>query len=72
MSELTRVDVVALVDHDLSPLLSRYESLANILHQPSVDLDDVAPFLDDLNVRFTLVLDRLVAVSPVGSSVCEA
>lgn len=48
-----------LIDNDLAPLLSRYEALASIMRIDSIDHDNVLPFLDDLNERFTGVLLRL-------------
>lgn len=56
-------DPVALVDDELSPILSRYRSLSNLLRLSHSDPDDLALFLDDTNDRLAQLLDRLAGVS---------
>ena len=53
------LDVVALIDRDLSPLHTRYMSLAQILRQPHLDPEHLLPFLDDVNQQFDALLQRL-------------
>jgi hypothetical protein len=56
------LDAVTLVDHDLSPLLSRYRSIASLLRLEQVDPDDILIFVDDTNERLARLLDRLTEV----------
>ena len=50
--------LIQLVDDDLSPLLSRYRVLQRILSEKEED-PDVSILLEDVNVRFEALLDRL-------------
>jgi hypothetical protein len=50
-----------LVDDDLSPLLSRYKVLQRFISADEADLEDIALFLNDLNVRFEALLDRIAS-----------
>lgn len=52
-------NVHALVDNDLSQLFMRYRSLTSMLRLDHVELDDVLPFLDDVNQQFEILIDRL-------------
>ena len=57
---MPEIDLNTLVDHDLAPLFLRYRALASMLRLDRVEVDDVLPFLDDVNQQFEIALDRLV------------
>lgn len=50
-----------LVDDDLAPLLSRYKVLQRFISANEAEPEDIALFLDDLNSRFTDLLDRITS-----------
>jgi hypothetical protein len=58
---MLEMSLTQLVDDDLSPLLSRYKVLQRFISENEADPEDVALFLDDLNSRFTALLDRIAS-----------
>jgi hypothetical protein len=56
-------NLAVLIDHDLAPLVERYQGVAMMLRQDDLERDHILPFLDDLNVRFEALLLRLDASS---------
>lgn len=60
------LNLSALLDNDMAPILTRYRYLQSFLAADGVEADQVAVFLEDNNQRFEAVLDRLAGVSHEG------
>lgn len=56
---MLEVTLTQLIDDDLSPLLDRYKVLERVIMTDQVEPSDVAVFLQDVNDRFTALLDRI-------------
>lgn len=59
---MPQLNLLALVDDDLAPILTRYRALQAFLAVEGVEADQVAVFLDDNNQRLEAVLDHLAGV----------